>query len=88
MRPICTLSVPLPYADHHTLDIAVATGLPSSVVESLTKLAERLRPFTSGEFAPSPPPMLLEKLTDQLLVVYISDAVAAVAPAASELLHS
>ena len=82
MRPICTPPIPLPYADHHTLDVTVDTGLPSSLVDSLTKLAERIRPFSTGDFAPSPPPALLEKLTDQLLVV-ASDAVSAVAAAAT-----
>ena len=56
--------------------------MPSNFVESLTRLAERLLPFPNGDFVPSPSPTLLAKLTDQLLVV-ISDAVAAVAAAAS-----
>ena len=72
----------LPYADCLTLFITVATGLPYGLVDSLTRLAERILPFTNGDFQPSQPPMLLEKLTDQLLVV-ASDVVAAVATVAS-----
>ena len=82
MRPNCTPHIPLPYADPITSILTVATGLPSGLVDSLTWLAERILPFTNGDFRPSQPPMLLEKLTDQLLVV-ASDAVAAVAAAAS-----
>jgi hypothetical protein len=52
------------------------------LVEALRGRAERILPFTGGGFAPSPPPVLLNKLTDQLLVV-ASDAVSAVATGAS-----
>ena len=82
IRPVCTPNMPLPYADLDASDIVVATGLPSGTVETLTKLAERIRPSTNGNVSPSPPPALLDKLTDQLLVV-ASDAVTAVAAAAS-----
>ena len=74
--------MPLQCADHDTWIRAVATGLPNGLVESLTSFAERILPFANGDFQPSPSPTLLDKLTDQLLVV-ISDAVAAVAAAAS-----
>ena len=74
--------MPLPCADHHTSIPVVATGLPSGLVDSLTELAERIRPFANGGFEPSSPPALVDKLTDQLLVVF-SDAVASVAAAAS-----
>ena len=74
--------MPLPCADRGTSYVAVATDLPSGVVEALTSKAERLRPFAGGDFAPSPPPALLDQLTDQLLVV-ASDAVTAVAARAS-----
>ena len=73
--------MPLPCADCSITDIAVDNGLPSGLVKSLTKRAERIRPFADGNFAPSPQP-LLDQLTDQLLVV-ASDAVTAVAAAAS-----
>ena len=73
--------MPLPYADLDASDIVVATGLPSGMVETLTNIAERILPSTDGDFSPSPPPALLDKLTDQLLVV-ASDAVTAVAAAA------
>ena len=70
--------LPLQYTDRGTSDIAVATGLPSELMEALRSRAERLHPFTGGQFEPSPPPVLLDKLTDQLLVV-ASNAVTAVA---------
>ena len=73
--------MPLPCADPCTSDIAVDTSLPSGLVKSLTEIAERVLPFTDGQFAPSSRP-LLDQLTDQLLVV-ASDAVTAVAAAAS-----
>jgi hypothetical protein len=41
-------------------------------------LAQRIRSSQDGEYSPSPPPHLLDKLTDELLVV-ASDAVAKVA---------
>lgn len=74
--------MPVPYADHHTSNLAVCTGLPSGVVDSLIGIAERIRSFPDGDFLPSPPPVLLDKLTDQLLVV-ASDAVTTVASQAS-----
>ena len=50
----------------------------SGVSEALQQLAKRILPFAKGEFTPSPPPALLDRLTDHLLVV-ASDAVEAAA---------
>ena len=80
MRCICSPPVPLSCTDHTASILTAATGLPSGMIESLTKLAERIRPFQTGNFRPSSPPALVDGLTDQLLVVF-SDAVAAVAAA-------
>ena len=41
----------------------------SDVWKALEARAKRILPFTDGNFAPSPPPALLDKLTDELLVV-------------------
>ena len=49
----------------------IANGLP----EALQQRATRILPYTEGNFTPSSPPALLERLTDHLLVV-ASDAVA------------
>ena len=46
--------------------------------DALQALARRLRSFPGGDFEPSPPPHLLDDLTDELLVA-ASDAVAVVA---------
>ena len=53
---------------------------PRSVSEALQRLATRLLAYPNGDFAPSQPPALLDKLTDHLLVV-ASDAVHAAAAA-------
>ena len=50
----------------------------SETQRALEKLARRFLPFPNGNFSPSPPPALLDKITDELLVV-ASDAVATVA---------
>lgn len=63
----------------------LTTGASSSsadVSEKLKQLAKRLLPFTEGSFEPSPPPELLDTLTDELLVV-AHDAVQAVASTSS-----
>ena len=80
MRSNVKAHMPLQYTDRGASDIPVATGLPSNLMEALRSRAERLHHFTGGQFEPSPPPVLLDKLTDQLLVV-ASDAVTAVAAA-------
>ena len=54
----------------------------SGVARALETLATRIRSFKEGEHSPSPPPHLLDKLTDEVLVV-ASDAVAKVASGAS-----
>ena len=50
------------------------------VAEALKKLAQRIRKFAEGIFPPSPPPALLDRITDELLVLS-SDVVAGVARA-------
>ena len=50
----------------------------SETQRALESLARRFLPFPNGNFAPSPPPALFDKITDELLVV-ASDAVATVA---------
>ena len=55
-----------------------AVNGPPGVARALQVLAQRIRPFKDGNHTPSPPPHLLDKLTDELLVV-ASDVVAAVA---------
>ena len=42
--------------------------------EALLQRAKAIMAFTEGDFEPSPPPALLDRLTDQVLVV-ASDAV-------------
>ena len=74
--------MPLQHANRGASDIAVATGLPADLIKALRSRAERLRPFAGGRFEPSQPPALLDKLTDQLLVV-ASDVVTSVAAEAS-----
>lgn len=58
--------------------VSGATNPSSDVPEKLRLLAGRLICFAEGSFEPSPPPALLEELTDELLVVAL-DAVNAVA---------
>ena len=48
------------------------------MAEALKKLAQRIRTFPEGRFPPSPPPALLDRITDELLVLS-SDVVAGVA---------
>ena len=58
-----------------------ASGPPKVVSEkqrALEALARRILPFPNGNFSPSPPPALLDAITDELLVV-TADVVAAVA---------
>ena len=58
-----------------------ASGPPKVVSEkqrALEALARRILPFPDGNFSPSPPPALLDAITDELLVV-TADVVAAVA---------
>ena len=50
----------------------------SETRRALESLARRFLPFPNGNFSPSPPPALRDKITDELLVV-ASDAVATVA---------
>ena len=50
----------------------------SETQRALESLARRFLPFPNGNFSPSPPPALRDKITDELLVV-ASDAVATVA---------
>lgn len=50
----------------------------SGVAGALKTLARRIRTFVEGEHSPSPPPHLLHRLTDEMLVV-ANDAVTAVA---------
>ena len=57
-------------------------NLPHSMPAALRAMAQRIRQFPAGDFEPSPPPHLVEKLTDGFLVV-ASDAVAKVAAEAS-----
>ena len=52
--------------------------MASETQRVLETLARRFLPFPHGNFSPSPPPALLDKITDELLVV-ASDAVATVA---------
>jgi len=52
--------------------------MASETQRVLETLARRFLPFPNGNFSPSPPPVLLDKITDELLVV-ASDAVATVA---------
>ena len=52
--------------------------MASETQRVLETLARRFLPFPNGNFSPSPPPALLDKITDELLVV-ASDAVATVA---------
>jgi hypothetical protein len=48
--------------------------------EALLQRVKAIMAFTEGDFEPSPPPALLDRLTDQVLVV-ASDAVHAAAAA-------
>jgi len=58
-------------------DVQRPTATPQ-VAEVLKKLAQRIRTFAEGIFPPSPPPALLDRITDELLVLS-SDVVAGVA---------
>jgi len=58
-------------------DVQRPTATPQ-VAEALKKLAQRIRTFAEGIFPPSPPPALLDRITDELLVLS-SDVVAGVA---------
>ena len=50
----------------------------SKVAIALKQLAQRIRTFPEAKFPPSPPPALLDRITDELLVLS-SDVVAGVA---------
>lgn len=52
------------------------------VTNALENIARRILPFANGDFSPSPPPHVLDKLTDEILV-HASDAVAAVGASVS-----
>ena len=51
---------------------------PEGLPDELRRLAQRIRTFTEGSFPPSPPPALVDKITDTLLVTAL-DVVTAVA---------
>ena len=51
---------------------------PEGLPDELRRLAQRIRTFTEGSFPPSPPPALVDKITDALLVTAL-DVVTAVA---------
>ena len=43
--------------------------MPSEAQRALETLARRFLPFPNDNFSPSPPPALLDKITDELLVI-------------------
>ena len=51
---------------------------PEGLPDELRRLVQRIRTFPEGAFAPSPPPALVDKITDALLVT-ASDVVMAAA---------
>ena len=67
-----------PCAHHTCLVASDSSKVGCRVSDALQALARRLRSFPGGDFEPSPPPHLLDDLTDELLVA-ASDAVAVVA---------
>ena len=65
----------------HSQDGLFGTGpakQPEGLPDELRRLAQRIRTFTEGSFPPSPPPALVDKFTDALLVTAL-DVVTAVA---------
>ena len=65
-----TLIIP----DHAALLYAAGAAVPPSSAEALKQMATRIVAFKEGDFSPSPPPYLLDKLTDYDLIVAV-DAV-------------
>ena len=75
--------IPSGFSDPLLPALATGAAQPTAhISEKLRQLARRLLPFTEGSFEPSPPPCLLDNLTDELLVV-AADAVDAVCATAT-----
>ena len=66
------------FVAHSSIQLAGGQKRRAARKELFLKLAERILPFSDGDFEPSPPPQLLSRLTDEDLDV-AADAVEAVA---------